>query len=564
MTDSNWIYTVPGENAENLSRKMGLPAAFSQILVNRGIQTAESAQTFLYGTLDNLLDPFQMNGMRESVERLRQAVEKKEKILIFGDYDVDGILSVVALTRALESIGLEVSYFIPERLKKGYGIKEEYLDVVLERGATLVLSVDCGMRAVDFTRLAKSKGVDVIITDHHQPGPEIPEALAVLNPVLESSGYPEKRLAGIGVVFKLIQALFITLGKESILPHYLKLVSIGTISDVAELRGENRLIVKYGLKGLENVANPGLSSLLGACGLRKREINVGDVGFRIGPRINAAGRLGMTDLAVNLFFTQSDEEAGSLVKQLEKMNVTRQKIEARIYDQALNSINQGRLNQKYSLLVLGCSEWHRGVIGIVASKLKDYFYRPVLLFAYEDGKAFGSGRSIPAFSLIECLESNRAHFVNFGGHTHAVGCELLRDNMDAFKSGVNLYTQSILSEDVLTRKIKIDVRLDFKEINNSFLDHLSLLAPFGVGNPKPVLMTENAEVAAPPKKLKGKHSKFLVRKDGQFFEALCWGRADWADKVSQGDLINLAYTLQFNEYLGKRQLNLNIVDIKPV
>lgn len=564
MTDSNWIYTTPGDNAKNLSREMGLPATFSQILVNRGILTAESAQTFLHGTLDNLLDPFQMNGMRESVDRLRQAVEKKEKVLIFGDYDVDGILSVVALTRALESIGLEVSYFIPERLKKGYGIKEEYLDVVLERGATLVLSVDCGMRAVDFTRLAKSKGVDFIITDHHQPGPKIPEALAVLNPVLESSGYPEKRLAGIGVVFKLIQALFITLGKESILPHYLKLVSIGTISDVAELRGENRLIVKYGLKGLENVTNPGLSSLLGACGLKKREINVGDVGFRVGPRINAAGRLGMTDLAVNLFFVQSDEEASDLVKQLDKMNAMRQKIEARIYEQALNSINQGRLNQKYSLLVLGCSEWHRGVIGIVASKLKDYFYRPVLLFAYEDGKAFGSGRSIPAFSLIDCLESNRTHFVNFGGHTHAVGCELLRDNMDAFKSGVNLYTQSLLSGDVLTRKIKIDVRLDFKEINNSFIDHLSLLAPFGVGNPKPILLTENAEVAAPPKKLKGKHSKFLVRKDGQFFEALCWGRADWADKVSQGDLINMAYTLQFNEYLGKRQLNLNIVDIKPV
>ncbi|MCJ7681605.1 MAG: single-stranded-DNA-specific exonuclease RecJ, partial [Candidatus Aminicenantes bacterium] len=464
-----WSYIPPGEEAEAFSRKLGLPAPFTQILLNRGIDSEEVAEVFLHGGLDHLIDPLHMRGMETAVERIRRAVREGEPIIIFGDYDVDGILSVVALTRALKSIGGRVTHFIPERLKKGYGIKPEYLDVVLSRGAKLAISVDCGMRAVKFVEKAETAGVDVIITDHHQPGPQIPAALAVLNPVLESSGYPEKRLAGIGVVFKLIQELLTREGKESHIPHYLKLVAIATIADVAELRGENRILVRLGLKGLEQVSNPGLKSLLRVCGLSNGEIGVGDVGFRLGPRINAAGRLGETELAVSLFFTPSEEEANSIVSQLDKLNTKRQKIEGKIFQEALDLVQNKGLNEKYKLIIMGCKEWHRGVVGIVASKLKDALFRPVILFSYEDGRAVGSGRSIPGFSLIECLEHCHDQFLNYGGHTLAVGCELERANLAALKQAVNQYTRERLTDELLKKKIRIDARIRFEQIDQTFL-----------------------------------------------------------------------------------------------
>ena len=562
MNETVWIYKSPGESAKNLSMEIEQSIEFSQILINRGISTADSARKFLYGSLDDLLDPFLMTGMQEAVQRIFQAIDKKEKIIMFGDYDVDGILSVVALSKALGSFGVEVSYFIPERLKNGYGIKEEYLEVVLERGASLVISVDCGMRAVAFASLAKTKGIDVIITDDHQPGSEIPDALAVLNPVLESANYPDKRLAGIGVVFKLIQGIFQIKGKEALLPHYLKLVSMATIADVVELRGENRLFVKFGLKGLEEAVNPGLVALLEACGLHGRPVTVGDVGFRVGPRINAAGRLGMTDLAIQLFSAPSREEAKDLVKKLDKLNSKRQKIEARIYQQAMDQIKSNSLDQKYRFLILGSEEWHRGVIGIVASKLKEAFYRPVIMFAYDNGRAYGSGRSIPNFSLIDCLNESKEHLVNYGGHTLAIGCELVLDKMNGFKDSVNSYAHSHLTDETLRKKIKVDAKIDFDNIDPSFLDAFSLLSPFGVGNPRPVFVTEKVQVMAQPKKLQGKHCKLLVSQNKKYFEALAWGRGDLADTLQKGDMINLCYSLQFSQYMGEDQLNLNLIDIK--
>ncbi|MFH1945882.1 MAG: single-stranded-DNA-specific exonuclease RecJ [Acidobacteriota bacterium] len=557
-----WLYSPPGKEAEDFSRKLGLPAPFTQILLNRGIDSEDAAEVFLHGGLDQLIDPLRMQGMDTAVARIRRAIREGEQIIIFGDYDVDGILSVVALTRALESVGGRVSHFIPERLKKGYGIKPEYLDVVISRGATLAISVDCGMRAVKFVSLAETEGVDVIITDHHQPGPQIPAALAVLNPVLESSGYPEKRLAGIGVVFKLIQELLTQEGKESHIPHYLKLVAIATIADVAELRGENRILVRLGLKGLEQVSNPGLKSLMRACGLSNGEVGVGDVGFRLGPRINAAGRLGETELAVNLFFTSSQEEANSIVRQLDKLNAKRQKIEETIFREAMDLVEKKNLNEKYKLLILGCREWHRGVVGIVASKLKDALFRPVILFSYEDGRAVGSGRSIPGFSLIECLEHCHAHFLNYGGHPLAVGCELERANMASLRQAVNQYTQERVTDELLKKKIRIDARIRFEQIDSAFLESYFLLAPFGVGNPRPVFLSEDVEVAAPPLKLKGKHSKCVFRQDGKSFEGLAWGRKDWAENLNCGDRINLVYTVQWSEFRGERKLNFQIVDIK--
>ena len=562
MAETIWVLTPYREEARNLSAELSIQPEIARILVNRGICSGEAAQCFLYGNLDSLHNPYLMKGMREAVERIRQAISRKEKIIIFGDYDVDGVLSVVVLSKALQSLGAEVDYFIPERLKEGYGIKESHIDVVLERKSKLVISADCGIKATQFAKRAKEKGIDIIITDHHLPGDSLPEALAILNPVLDDSGYPDKNLAAIGVAFKLIQALFEREGKLSYLPHYLKLVAIGTIADVSKLRGENRLFVKFGLQALENVSNSGLLSLIELCGLDGKKVSVGDVGFRIGPRINAAGRMGDADLAVRLFFSESRPESLALAQRLDDLNAERQRTQDRIYNQALEIIQSKSLDKRYKFLVLGCEQWHRGVIGIVASKLKDFFYRPVLLFAYEDAEAHGSGRSISEFPLINCLDECKNLFLDYGGHAMAVGCTLLRENVSLFKSAANAYASSSLSDESLKRKIYIDSRVNFSDIDSSFIRNYSLLSPFGVGNSTPIFLTEGAEVIREPQKIKDKHCKIILRQNQRVFEALGWEKGDWALKVKRGERIDLVYSLQFSEYLGGETINLSLEDIK--
>ena len=562
MNSSLWMLQPALPEAATLAAELGIPVPIAQVMVNRKILTAEAARAFLYGNLDGLHDPYLMKDMAKAVERIRQAIARGEKILIFGDYDVDGVLSVVMLFKALTSLGAAVEYFIPERLTDGYGIKEHHVEIPVRRGTGLVISVDCGIKALEFTAQAKEKGVDVIITDHHRPGETLPAAAAILNPVLEDSGYPDRDLAGVGVTFKLIQALLEKSGKAAGLPHYMKLVCIGTVADVAALKGENRLFVKYGLKGLGNVTNTGLKSLIDACGLGKRRISEGDLGFRIGPRINAAGRMGMTDLAVRLFFCDSIEESLSLVQQLEELNSKRQKTEEKIFQAAKEKIEEGSLDQKYKCIVLGSEEWHRGVIGIVASKLKDYFHRPVLLFAYENGKACGSGRSISDVPLIELLDECKHLFLSYGGHRLAVGCTLPVDRMEAFKETLNTLAATRIGDEALKRKIRIDSPLSFSDIDSGFLGYFSLLVPFGVGNPKPIFVTEGVEILSAPQILQRKHLKFLARQNGRVFEVMGWDKADWSHLLRRGGRADLAYSILVSEYLGEPRTSLSIEDLK--
>ncbi len=564
MSETVWILNPISEKAKHLSDAVGIPVAAAQILVNRGIDQPEQAHGFLHGKMSDLHDPFLMEGMRESVLRIQKAISGQERILIIGDYDVDGILSVVALSQALKSLGGNVDFFIPDRLREGYGLKERYVDLAEQRNANVVISVDCGVKAVAFVEKARNRGIDVIITDHHQPGSSIPRALAVLNPSLPNSGYPFKRLAGIGVVFKLVQALFDGRPESSQLPHYLKLVSIGTVADIAELKDENRIFVKVGLLGLENVKNIGLRTLMDSCGIRNRKVTVGDVGFRIGPRINAAGRLGMTDLAVRLFFSDSIQEVEEITHRLDQLNSQRQRIEEKVFNQAKNLIERRSLNERYKLLILGCEEWHRGVIGIVASKIKDVYYRPVILFSYKDGKALGSGRSISDLSLIDCLDENKDVFQNYGGHTMAVGCELAREDMSDFKDRINNYARSWITEEQLKRKIRIDAKIDFEDIGTGICDILSMLSPFGLGNPKPLFLTEKVEVVAPPKKIQGKHCKLLVQQNGKIVESIGWRKGSWADEIWAGDRIDMVYSLMISDYLGVEKLTLAIEDMKRI
>lgn len=562
MDDTVWLLPSQRAEGEALVARLNIPASIAQILVNRNILSVPEAEAFLFGNLNDLPDPFLLAGMRVAVDRVMEACKKGENILIFGDYDVDGILSVVILTRALERLGGKVEHFIPDRLSQGYGIKAGYVDIVLEKKAELVISVDCGIKAVEFVECTKRKGIDVIITDHHQPGSVLPRALAVLNPVLDGSNYPDKHLAGIGVVFKLIQALLDDNGFGSDLPHYLKLVAIGTVADVAPLRGENRLLVKHGLAGLSSVSNPGLKNLMEVCRLTGKKVSVADVGFKIGPRVNAAGRLGNADQAVRLFLSRDEGKCREIVGELNRMNAQRQNVEEKIWNQTRQVIEKRSLQDKYKLLILGCDGWHRGVIGIVSSKLKDLFHRPVILFAFQAGRAYGSGRSIKEFSLIDCLERNKEYFVNYGGHPLAVGCELEMERFEAFRSAVNDYAASAITDEDLKRKIPLDVKIDFGQIDADFLGQLALLSPFGVGNPKPLFLTQGAEVLIKPRKLKGKHSKFILKQNGRIFEALGWGKEQWADRCDKGDRLDVVYSLQVSEYMGREKLSLILEDVR--
>jgi single-stranded-DNA-specific exonuclease len=364
------------------------------------------------------------------------------------------------------------------------------------------------------------------------------------------------------VTFKLIQALLQRAGRDAGLPHYMKLVSIGTVADVAELRGENRLFVKHGLKALRSVANTGLRNLIEACGLANRKISEGDLGFRIGPRINAAGRMGMTDLAVRLFLAEDPGESLALVRKLDELNSQRQRTEERIFNEARERVEERGLDRKYKCLVLGSPDWHRGVIGIVASKLKDRFHRPVVLFSCEDGKAQGSGRSIPDVPLIDLLEECRHLFLSYGGHKLAVGCTLPTERMGAFKDTLNPLAEARIPEDSLKRKLRIDAPLDFKAIDEAFLEALGRLVPFGVGNPKPLFVAEDVEVVSEPQVLQGKHLKFLARQGGRILEALAWDKADWRHVMRRGGRVSLAYSIARSEYLGEPRTNLSIEDLK--
>ncbi len=503
-----------------------------------------------------------MSGMRQAVNRIRRAIAGGENILIFGDYDVDGVLSVVMLLKALRALGAKVDHYIPGRLDEGYGLKESHLEVVTGKKTNLVISVDCGIKAIEFVRRAGEKNIDVVITDHHLPGRDMPQAAAVLDPMQAGETYPYKNLAGVGVVFKLIQALFQENGASRGLSHYLKLVAIGTISDVAELRGENRLMVKSGLRGLKDVSNAGLRSLLEACGLRDGRVSEGDVGFRLGPRLNAAGRLESAELAVRLFLTESPSEATSIARRLDELNVRRQRTENKIFNEALDRVQAGDLSRSYKVLILGSDSWHRGVVGIVASKLKDRFHRPVILFSYSDGLAFGSGRSIREFSLIECLDSCSPLFLNYGGHKLAAGCSLPLDRMDDFKSAVNSRADSLLSDDDLRRKISIDSEFGLDELDGSLMEFYRLLSPFGVGNPTPLFLATGAAVDGPIRRMKEKHIKFRVRQAGRSGEAIGWDCGEWAGELRPGDGVDMVFTLQTSTYLGEESVYLSVQDVR--
>ena len=557
--DPRWrLPEHPSQPMQQLARTLGVGLPVARILYNRGYREPSEAQRFLTPDLNALHDPFLLLGMDRAVDRLVRAIEQKEHILVYGDYDVDGTSSVVILKKAIELAGGQAEYRVPHRLREGYGMRPEVLAEAAARGVKLVISVDTGIRAADVVRAANALGVDMIITDHHLPDGDIPPAVAVLNPNQIDCPYPEKNLCGAGVTFKLIQALLLRLQwpeakSRRMLESFLKLVAIATIADVVPLTGENRVIVKTGLSGLDRVANPGLRALLDVAGFNEGKApTAGQIAFRVAPRINAAGRMANASDVIEMFLTADAVVAKDLATQLHDLNQVRQQTEMDIVQEVLALCEETPITDQQYALVFSKPGWHRGVIGIVASRVVERFHRPVFILGEEDGLAQGSGRSIKAFHLLDALESMSDLFLKFGGHKQAAGLTMDASRVDEFRERLNAYATSVLTPEDLRPILHIDAVVEVKDLDLQTVSEVFGMAPFGFGNAAPTLAILDAEVVAPPQVIKEKHLRVRVRQGGRFFTAMGWNLAELAPRIVQGARVDLAFALEEDDFSASR------------
>ena len=549
---------------ESLTRDAGLDPVVARILAARGIVTSEDAHGFLNPSLAGLHSPYLMSGLRTAVDRLRAAIERQETVFIYGDYDVDGTTAIVILKTALELCGGLVEYHVPHRIREGYGMRDEVIEQAAASGSRLIISVDTGIRAFAAAEAAGRCGVDLIVTDHHLPQAEgVPKAIAVVNPNQPGCEYPCKALCGAGVAFKIAQALLEATGRERLLASFLKIVAIATIADSVPLIGENRIFAKLGLEGLRHPRNAGLKALLASSSLDgARPLSAGDIAFRVAPRLNAAGRMDIAARVIDLFTERDEARAAEIATKLSELNGDRQFTEQRILEEIFRRIDAApEWKDAYSLVVDG-ENWHRGVIGICATRVVERYHRPALVFSCENGEAHGSGRSIEAFHLLDALESCASLFTRFGGHAHAVGCALPADRLPELRSRMEAYARAHLSAQDLVPVLDYDCEISIDEANHRLWQTLARLEPFGVANPRPTFVTRGVKLLYPPKYMKEIHVKLRVTNGAQRpQDVLGWRMAQHATAKSlvAGDMLDLAFTLDynFNPDFGGVQLTLS-------
>jgi single-stranded-DNA-specific exonuclease len=558
-TELRWnLPPQPTEEIRALAGALQIRMPAAQVLWNRGYRDPACARAFLRAPIDALHDPWLLAGMREAVERLLAAIRAREPVLVYGDYDVDGASSVVILKKAIELTGGVASFHVPHRLKDGYGMRSEVVEEAAARGVKLIISVDTGIRAAGVVRHAAALGIDVIVTDHHLPEEDLPPALAVLNPNRPDCGYPDKNLCGAGVAFKLVHALFLRLEwpperVRRMLESFLKLVAIATVADVTPLTGENRIIVKRGLAGLDRVRNPGLRALLDVAGLNEGERpSAGQVAFRIAPRINAAGRMATANDVIDLFTTEDPDRARALADQLHALNQERQEAEAAIVREILARCEQQPVSPDQFALVFSGAGWHRGVVGIVASRLVERFHRPVIVLSEEDGQAQGSGRSIPAFHLLEALDSMSDLFIRYGGHRQAAGVALPVERIAEFRERLNRFAAALLMPEDLRPALDIDGVISFSEISDEAVMEVLELAPFGFGNPAPVFLAPAAEVYGPPESWNEKNLNVRLKQNGRSLRIKAWNFAERADEFPVGARLDAAIAFDEDPYSAAR------------
>jgi single-stranded-DNA-specific exonuclease len=563
-----WHLCAPdSESIDRLCRELDISRFSGALLVNRGLACPEEAWRFLNPSLDDLHDPYLMEGMDRAVARISAALERKEKVLIYGDYDVDGITSTVALRRALEMLGGTVAYHIPHRLEDGYGLRKEVLRRAVEEGSALAVSVDSGIRDLEVCAYARELGLDLIVTDHHLPGPELPEAYAILNPRLPGCRYPDKDLAACGVVLKLVQALFEGNGRGAAVPHFLKIVAIGTVADMVPLRGENRVLVRLGLNALAEPHNVGLQALLSGAGVGRRVDDL-DISFKLAPRINAFTRMGGGKEIVDLFSVNNSAEAEAIVGEMNRKNQQRRAEEDRILEEVERRAEEEPDRFESTFLVVAGTEWHRGVIGNVAARVAQRFYRPTLVLSISnEGPGQGSGRSIPEFHLLRALDSCSDLFERYGGHAQAVGCTIRREycneaGVAALTRRLSQHADSVLLPEALIPKLRIDSVLGVDTLDLELCGELERLAPFGIGNPVPTFASYGVPITGGPWILKDRHLKLQTRANGNALDVIWWRKGGMAGHLEPGRAVDLVYTLSRETYLGEDRLLLTVKDLR--
>ncbi len=554
MRTSRWLIPSANPAASDLAAALRIQPITASVLLNRGLADPNAARRFLTPDLTHLHDPLLLTGMREAVARLQAAIQVHEKILIYGDYDVDGTVSVVILKKAIEMAGGEAGFHVPHRLKDGYGMRSDVIERAAAMGITLIVSVDTGIRASEVVREARHLGIDVIVTDHHLPEAELPPALAVLNPNRRDCSYPDKNLCGAGVAFKLVHALLSTLEWPAeklarVMKSFLKLVAIATVADVVPLVGENRVIVKHGLEGLNQSKNPGLRAILELSGLMNgRSPSAREVAFQIAPRINAAGRMDDAQNVIRMFLTDNADSARELASQLHSLNQERRDTEAEIVRLVLEECTGVPVTDDQTVLVFSGLNWHRGVVGIVASRLVERFCRPVFVLSEEDGQAQGSGRSIAPFHLLDALESMPDLFTRFGGHRQAAGVSLAAASVPEFRRRLNAYAGTRLTPADFQPQLAVDATVTLRELTTGpAIEELLGMAPFGFGNPAPVLAILGVQVAAAPVVMKEKHLRVHLRQDGRSLFPKAWNFAERAGDFSNGN-IDAAFSVEEDLY----------------
>jgi len=555
------------DQATALAAALGVHPIVARLLCLRGMAEPEDASRFLNPSMDHLHDPFKLADMDRAVERLERALAQRERIAIHGDYDVDGITSTVILRRALELLGGDVVHFIPERLRDGYGLQCAAIDRLHAEQVALIVSVDCGIRSTEAAVRARELGIDLIITDHHEPEGTLPPALAVINPKRHDCTYPDKNLAGVGVALKLVQALCQRAGKGKWLPAFVKIAAIGTLADVVPLVGENRVIARLGLASLSKGPHTiGLRSLLDASGLSGKTIDSYQVAFMLAPRVNAAGRMSTPDIAARLLLATDEslgEEARALAQQLNDENLRRQQEEADLVGQARKAIETDPAVGAHNVLVVGGEGWHRGVIGIAASKLVDAFHKPAIVLSVDGDLAHGSCRSIPDFNMLAALEHCSDLFLKFGGHKQAAGLTMEAARLPEFRARVNAYADNVLEPDQLRPRLRIDGPLSLKSITHDLMRDLDAMGPFGMANPRPVFHASGVEIVDGPRTLKERHLKMTFSQDGRRFRAIAWRAVERSDFLNRNRAgVNLAFSLEKNEFQGETYLELNVCDVK--
>ena len=545
------------EKVKQIANKYNISDLLATILLNREIKE-EQINTFLKPTRNDFYDPFLMKDMEKAVDRILQAIQNKEKTIIYGDYDVDGITSITVLKKFLSERGLEADYFIPNRLEDGYGLNKEAVEKIAKDKYTLMITVDCGISGVSEIELASSLGIETIITDHHEQSEELPKAYAIVNPKVKENTYPFIGLAGVGVVFKLIQAISMKLGlEEKEYLKYLDIVCLGTISDIVPLVDENRVIAKLGLMLVKMTKNIGLRQLIK--NIDCKEINSFMVSFGIAPRINASGRMGKQEEALQLFLTDNVEEAKNITKHLNEYNLQRQEKEKYIFEQAVKMIEKDNIDELNSIVLAG-DDWHHGVIGIVSSRITEKYFKPSILISIEGEEAKGSGRSVPGFDLHEALEKSAEYLTKYGGHKMAVGLSLDKNNIEAFKE----HFEEIAKENNVKQivpVINIDCEITKNDLNKDTINQIQLLQPFGEKNKQPIVMYKNLKIVSIRALSDGKHLKLSLKDENVVIDAIGFNLGNLADEYLIGDKVDIVGYLELNSFNGQESVQINLKDI---